>query len=567
MAYTHDTISICPECLQQIKATIYEDESDGNIYMKKTCPEHGEFKDIIASNSYYYLWRKGYHKFSRETVRVPETHFDDGPFSKNGGKQGLKGCPYDCGICENHKSATCICLIDITNRCNLRCPICFANAAVTGYVVEPTMEELRSIMEHFRDPDIQPLPPVALQISGGEPTVRNDLPEILEMAKELGFVHRMVTTNGLRFTNIDYLQEIIDAGMNAMYWQFDSATDPNVYIKTRGADLLEKKMKVIENCRELGFKDVVLVPTIARGINEHQVGPILKFATENQDVVSCIVYQPVSLCGRITQQEVLRLRYNATDLFTDINNYMQKIWNNNFGEKYYPIPTLTNFVKMITWVDNQPAFEMSSHEDCGFATIGIIETFKDPKKNKLHIIDEYFKVNRIVERADRIWNFLCDNDLVEDKPRLENIAQTPLGKLFGRVLDKVGHFALRKAVKYGFFASLLPDIKLDDPKNLAETILKFSRILLQPGWDSAANFLRQNSLLVSCMHFQDAYNMNTERVSRCLVHYGIYDREKKKVFRVPFCAFNTIHRPVFEKKNAELQEELAPVTITNEFTS
>ena len=103
MTYARETISICPECLQQINATIYENESDNNIYMKKFCPEHGDFKDIIASNSHYYKWRTDYHKFSRETVEKTETMFDNGPFSSNGGKQGLKGCPYDCGICENHK--------------------------------------------------------------------------------------------------------------------------------------------------------------------------------------------------------------------------------------------------------------------------------------------------------------------------------------------------------------------------------------------------------------------------------------------------------------------------------
>ncbi|MHA1785900.1 MAG: hypothetical protein ACTSVE_11970, partial [Candidatus Helarchaeota archaeon] len=346
-------------------------------------------------------------------------------------------------------------------------------------------------------------------------------------------------------------------------WQFDSATDPKVYLQTRGVDLMSKKMKIIENCRELGFKDVVLVPTIARGINEHQVGPILKFATENQDVVSCIVYQPVSLCGRITQQEVLKLRYNATDLFTDLNNYMQEIWGNNFGEKYYPIPTMTNFVKLICWFDDVEAFEMSSHEDCGFATIGIVETFKDPKKNKVHIIDEYFNVPGIIDNADRLWNFIKENKL--DKPGmiqdfLSKISPT-LGDSIGNVLSKAGHWLLRKTLKYGFIGSLLPKFKLNDPKNLIKTLAKFSKVLLQPGWDSAANFLRENSLLVSCMHFQDAYNMQTDRVSRCLVHYGYYDRELKKVFRVPFCAMNTIHRPEVEKRNSQRQEVLAEVSL------
>ncbi|MHA1298845.1 MAG: radical SAM protein [Candidatus Helarchaeota archaeon] len=561
MGYIKETISICPECKQQINATIYEDEKDNNIYMKKTCPSHGDFKDIIASNKYYYLWRREYAHISRETPEDREVNFDNGPFSKNGGKEGLKGCPYDCGLCENHKSATTICLIDITNRCNLRCPICFANAEVTGYVVEPTIEELRAIMEHFRA--TKPMPPVALQISGGEPTVRNDLPEILQMSKELGFAHRMVTTNGLRFTNKDYLQEIIDAGMNAMYWQFDGL-ERETWIKTRGVDLLDKKLKVIENCRELGFKDVVLVPTIARGINDHEVGNIMDFAIQNNDVVSCIVFQPVSLCGRITQQEVLRMRYNSTDLFEDINKHSsQNMDANTFGERFYPIPTLSHFVKLVTWFDGVEPFEMTSHEDCGFATIGIVERHKDPKKNKLRAIDDYFNVTAMVKIADKIWDFIKENNIEEKQPFFSKILgkiSPTIGKAIGDVMDTAGHFIIRKTLKYSFLANAMMNIELKDPKNLIDTVLKFSRIVLQPGWDSAASFLNTNALLVSCMHFQDAFNMNIERTSRCLVHYGIYDRERKHVYRIPFCTMNTLHRPVIEQKNAALQEQVVKVS-------
>ncbi|MFX1450467.1 MAG: radical SAM protein [Promethearchaeota archaeon] len=567
MAYIKETSSICPECLQQISATIYEDEKDNNIYMKKTCPEHGDFKDIIAGSTYYYLWRRGYHHDSLETPLDRETGFNNGPFSQYGGKQGLKGCPYDCGLCENHKSASCICLIDITNRCNLKCPICFANAAVTGYVVEPTLEEIETIMAHFRE--TKPMPPVALQISGGEPTIRNDLPEIVQMSKDMGFQHRMVTTNGLRFTNIDYLQEIIDAGMNAMYWQFDGL-ERETWIKTRGVDLLDKKMKVVENCRELGYKDVVLVPTIARGVNDHEVGNIMDFAIQNNDVVSCVVFQPVSLCGRITQQEVLQMRYNTTDLFDDINKHSSPNMDANlFGRRFYPIPTLSHFVKLVTWFDDVEPFEMTSHEDCGFATIGIVERNKDPKKNKMRAIDDYFNINAAVADADRLWSFLKDTGLENKRPffsRLFGAISPTIGKAIGDAMDSAGHFLIRKAFKYGFLANTMRHLEFKDPKNLLDTLVKFSRIVLNPGWQSAASFLNTNALLVSCMHFQDAFNMNVERVSRCLVHYGVFMRDPNqpgggKVYRVPFCAMNTLHRPILEKRNAELQTQHAEVTL------
>ena len=557
-----ETISICPECKQQIEAKIVEEQD--TIFMRKTCPNHGEFEDILAKDTKFYLWRRGYHHDSKEIVEDPEVKFNTGPHSSQGGEFGLKGCPYDCGICENHKSATCICLIDVTNRCNLKCPICFANANVTGYVVEPTMEELEQIMGHFRD--TKPMPPTAIQLSGGEPTVRDDLPEIIRMSKKLGFKHRMVTTNGLKFTDIDYLKEIIDAGMNATYMQFDSVTDANVYKQTRGADLLTKKMKIVENMRAVGYRDLALVPTIARGVNDQQVGPILDFAVQNQDVISCIIYQPISLCGRITKEEIKQLRYNASDLFADIDKHT----NNTFNGMFYPIPTLSHFVKLVTWFDGVEGFEMTSHEDCGFATIGVVEVdLKDRMNNKLHSIDEYVDVNKFVKAADIVWEFLKKNNL-EGKPELFSklFGVTSTGKKLGSVLDGIGHFLLRKGLKYGLLANTARYIKfselIKDPTkagSFANTIRKLSSLITQPEWGQAANFLRDQALMVSCMHFQDAYNMDQERVSRCLVHYGYFDRESKKVFRVPFCTMNTIHRERIEQKNAQYEDQKVPVKV------
>ncbi len=559
MDILRETVSICPECKQQIKAKVFV-END-KVYMSKTCPEHGNFRDILAGQSSYYLWRRGYHQDSREAAELPEVKYNMGPQSEFGGKHGIKGCPYDCGICENHKSATCICLIDITNRCNLKCPICFANANVTGYVVEPTLDELQIIIDHFRA--TKPIPPGSCQLSGGEPTMRDDLPEIFEMAKKAGFTHRMLTTNGLKFVDIDYLETIIDAGMNACYMQWDSATDPEVYKHTRGLDLLDKKMKIVQNMRELGFQDLALVPTIARGINDHQVAPILDFAVKNEDVVDCVVYQPVSLCGRITTEELMRLRYNASDLQYAINSEYN---NGSFKGKLYPVPTLSNFVKLVSWCEGIEAFELAAHEDCGFATFCLTEVDpKNPNNNVLHAIEEYIDPHEYLGLANKIWDFIKNNKL-DEKPTFFSrlLGLTSIGKQVGTMLDGAAHTIFRKSVELGYFASALRYLNpsgLKDTNVLLHFLGKLAKIIFTPGEDAAANFLRNRGMLLSCMHFQDAYNMDVERVSRCLVHYGYYDRELKKVFRVPFCTMNTIHRERVKRKNAQYQKQKVPVEI------
>jgi uncharacterized radical SAM superfamily Fe-S cluster-containing enzyme len=126
------TTSICPECLQPIPAEIYVDPATNFVMMRKNCKEHGDFKDKISIDPEEYKWSQTFTDEIGSTINnstKPES-------VSSGIKEIKKGCPYDCGLCDNHKSAPNICLIDITNRCNLTCPICFANASAKGYVVE-----------------------------------------------------------------------------------------------------------------------------------------------------------------------------------------------------------------------------------------------------------------------------------------------------------------------------------------------------------------------------------------------------------------------------------------------
>ena len=174
------TQSLCPECLTQIPAEIYVDPETQWVMMRKNCKDHGEFKDKISINAKDYKWQKEFTKEMGSTVEISTQ-----PCSTSSGiKKAENGCPYDCGICENHKSAPCICLIDVTNRCNLTCPICFANASAKGYVVQPTFDQIVQIMTHFRS--MEPTPAVLLQFAGGEPTLRDDLPEIIRRGKKMG---------------------------------------------------------------------------------------------------------------------------------------------------------------------------------------------------------------------------------------------------------------------------------------------------------------------------------------------------------------------------------------------
>jgi uncharacterized radical SAM superfamily Fe-S cluster-containing enzyme len=548
------TTSICPECLQPIPAEIYVDPETDWVMMRKTCKDHGDFKDKLAIHSDEYKWQMNFTDEIGSTINnstKPE-------FVSSGIKEIKRGCPYDCGICENHQSAPNICLIDITNRCNLACPICFANASAKGYVVQPTFDQLVQIMKHFRS--MKPVAAVMLQISGGEPTVRDDLPDIIRKGKELGFTEVMVTTNGVRFgKSIEYLKKCKDAGMDAIYLQFDATDDPEVWKKIRGVNLWPLKKKVIENCRELGIYGLMLVPVLAKGVNDHQVGPIMDYARDNTDVVSGIIFQPVALCGRISFEELMDLRYTTTDLKDAINEH-----TNNAIEKFYPIATTSKMTRLLAWFDNMPEFGMTSHHDCGFATIMIIN-----EKNEWEPIEKYFDAEGLIRWSNKVYDMVQGREVPKPTGLLKGINLEEFGKIattIGNFIDDMTDLGYRQMMKAYYFAGAMRYVKHPEKILTSKTLQGFARLVMAPNLASAANFLHTRNLMVSSMHFQDAYNFDLERVRCCLVHYGVIDpSDNSKVLEVPFCAMNTLHREGIEKALA-IQGEQAekPETIQAE---
>jgi len=529
--------------MKPIASEIYRDPETNWAMLRKTCKEHGEFKDKMSIDADEYLWQQTYCDEVGST-----TNNSTKPESVCSGiKKTDKGCPYDCGICENHKSAPCICLLDVTNRCNLACPICFANASAKGYVVEPSFEDIVRIMEHFRS--MKPQPAVMLQFAGGEPSLREDLPEIISEGKRLGFIEVMISTNGIKMAkSVDLCREYKEAGLDAVYLQFDAVDAPEVWKKVRGVNLWKIKQKVIENCRIVNAEDgpghltVMLVPVIAKGVNDNQVGGILDFAKGNNDVVGGVVFQPVSLCGRINYEELMELRYTTSDLKVDINRHTK-----NAITKFYPLSLTAKLTKLFPWFDDVPAWAPVSHQDCGFATICVVND-----KDEWEPIEKYFEVEGFIRWTNKVWDMVCNKETPKPTSLLKGINLADFGIIaekIGKFVDDMSNLTYRQAMKAYYFAGALRYIK---PSALtSKTFRSFSKLVFSPNLSTAGNFFLTKNLLISAMHFQDAYNFDLERVSQCLVHYGVVDPDdNSKILEIPFCAMNTIHRQRLEEKMA-----------------
>ena len=470
------TRSICPECFKVIDATLYEEK--GQVLMKKECLKHGVFEDIYWSSFEEYARA---HKYSiiGEGVENPQT-------------KTVHGHPFDCGLCPNHKSSTSLAIIDVTNRCNLHCPICFANAAVMGYIYEPTKEQIRKMLQTLRE--VKPVPATALQFSGGEPTVREDLPELVGMAKTAGFDHVEVNSNGLKLAeSVDYCRSLLDAGASTIYLQFDGVK-PETYLATRGQDLLATKHRALENCRKAGLDSIVLVPTVVKGVNDDQLGAIIEFAAENFDVVRCVNIQPVSITGRIDYEKRKEMRITIPDCMKLIE---EQTGGQVKASDFYPVPSIVPISQAIGALKGRNYVEFTVHEHCGMATFLFVED------GKLVPITRYVDVDSFIKSMGKVREAAVKG--AKTRAQLQMLS------------------ASLRHVQFGLLKQLI------------------GSVFKEGSYDSLGKFMRR-ILMVGMMHFQDPYNLDLERLERCGIHYAVPDGRI-----IPFCAMNTIYRPQIER--------------------
>ena len=288
-ALIRKTRSVCPVCLKNLPAELISGEN-GEIIMDKTCPDHGSFRvPVWAGKMDFDAWTRGV------------SPLEDGAGA---------GCPENCGLCASHESGTCCILLEITNRCDLRCRYCFANGG--DHDTDPSLDDLKdSIRDIVRLCDT-PL----LQFSGGEPTLRDDLPELVRFAKEAGCSYTQVNTNGIRLAqDPGYAKALAEAGLDIVFLQFDGTTD-SIYEVLRGRPLLDTKLSAIRRCAALNM-GVTLVPTVVPGVNDSDLGGIVRLAASLAPGVRGVHFQPVSYFGRFPETSAQE-RYTLDRLMTDL---------------------------------------------------------------------------------------------------------------------------------------------------------------------------------------------------------------------------------------------------------
>ena len=466
------TLSTCPHCYALVTAVLYEKE--GKVYERKVCPEHGEFEELYFGD---YATYERFRKWQRDgkgtwTPNVPLTAL----------------CPYNCGLCPRHKSHTALLNIAVTNRCELRCWYCFFYAVKAGYVYEPSLNHIRFMLREARK--MLPYPAIAVQITGGEPLLRDDIVDIVRIAREEGYHHIQVNTEGIRLAfDPDIAIKLREAGTNVIYMSFDGVTP---YTNPKNHWEIPYALDDLRKAK-LG---AVLVPTVIKGYNLHEVGAIIRFGVKHADIVRGVNMQPVSIVGRVPKKERDKLRVTIPDVLLEIEKQTD---GQIRREDWYPVPTVVPISRFVEALRGRPQFELTTHFACGAATY----LFWDD--------GELIPITRFVD-VDGVMQLL--DSAAEEITSGRNKYIVTLS-----VLSKLGRYVDTSKAPKRF-------------RSKRKFLSYIFNILVKHDYSSLGEFHYQ-TLFLGMMHFQDPYNYDVSRVQRCDVHYVMPDGRI-----VPFCTFN-----------------------------
>ncbi len=469
------TLSVCPECTTLLFARIFERE--GKVWMRKVCPQHGEIEEVYWGD--YQLYKR-FSEWQYDGKGISTPHV---PIAAP--------CPFNCGLCARHKSHPALVNLVATNRCDLSCFYCFFYAEAAGYVYEPTLNHIRYMLRQARK--LRPYPAIALQITGGEPTLRDDLVEIIKIAKEEGFTHVQVNTTGITLAyNPKLAIELREAGTNVVYMSFDGVTP---FTNPKNHWEIPYTLEALRKAK----MPAVLVPTLINGYNTHEIWDMIRFGLKHIDIVRGVNFQPVSLVGRMPRKEREKQRITIPDAIIEIEKQSD---GQVSREDWYPVPTVAPISHFVEALTGEPKLELTTHFACGAATY--------------IFLDEDGSIIPITRFVD-VKGFM---EFLEEKA--EDLKE---GKSRARVLLEVG-WKLRKFID----TSKAPK-RLKKGRKLINSLYN---ILVKHDYSSLGKF-HYNTLFVGMMHFQDLYNHDAARVQRCDIHYVTPDGRL-----VPFCSFNVM---------------------------
>jgi 7,8-dihydro-6-hydroxymethylpterin dimethyltransferase len=466
------TQSLCPECLALVPAKIID--RGGRVYFRKTCPTHGVREDFVCSD------RKWYDQMEFALPAKSPAKF---------GVEPDQGCPFDCGLCTEHEQHTCVGVLEITSSCNLTCPMCYASSSPGGrhLSLADCQKQIDRLVEVEGRAEV-------CQLSGGEPTIHPQLPQIIEYALSREIDYVMINTNGIRFAKDPALVELVARHKERMeiYFQFDGLHD-DVYRTLRGEPLLETKLAALDALQAAGIH-VTLVATLQGGVNDEQMGPLVEFGLSRPNI-SGISFQPATYSGRHVLPEQLERRITYPDVIAGVARQTRGL----FAESdFLPLPC--------------------AHPNCHQIAIAYRQG------------NTAIPVTRFIDARGNLD--LLANGISFTRTKSRDLIMQYLGRQAccgggGCGEESPGS---QFAVQGSELPHLSPSLPLSVSPSTSPKDEFFSKILAQ-------ELGAENLFRITITSFLDAYNFDVRRLMKCCTHHVLPSGHV-----IPFCAYNVLYR-------------------------
>lgn len=507
LGFPRETDSLCPVCVPEIREKIVRGEvelgllltnrpgeikaklveENGRILIRKVCEKHGPFEDVLSTNPAF-------------TRRIEDLFFGrdfQSAADENLHGHGASAIKYGRGT---------VLTVDLTNRCNMMCTPCFTDANQVGYVHEPSLEEIKEVLD--RAVSFKPRRQIIILFSGGEPTLSPHFLEAVAYAKSVGFYRILAATNGIRFAQSEeFTRQARGAGLHGTYLQFDGIG--NEINQHRGVkNLFDVKVQAIENMAKVGMK-TTLVTTVVNTINKDQIGAIVDFALKNVDKVQTAVFQPVSFTGRdesIDDESRRAQRYTLSQMVEDLNTQLGGTLEPM--RDWYPLSTYSAFTSIMDILQGPDASwgwsACNCHPDCGVFTLLVINR----QTQEWIPLFKFFDYER----------FMRDVKIITDTARGKALTETQLA------LAVLRNFRADQAPP-GFPISQV--MSLFRPNSERSDSDRNDRMKTRSAGDE------WRVLCVEGMWFQDLWTYDFRRTEMCVIPYGTLEGE------ISFCAYNT----------------------------
>jgi uncharacterized radical SAM superfamily Fe-S cluster-containing enzyme len=504
LGWPRKTDSLCPICVREARAAVLGGavdlrafvaenpgeipaeivERDGRIVMQKECAKHGRFEDVMAIDPAFLARIE--RLFPGRDYTSPATPLRD---------HGASSVKYGRGS---------VLTIDLTNRCNMMCDPCFMDANQVGFVHELGWDEIKKILDDSLS--VKPRRQLSVQFSGGEPTLSPEFLRAIRYAREIGYFSVQCATNGIRFAQEpEFCKAAREAGLRLCYLQFDGVTnEANSHRKV--GNLFDVKLHAIQNLAAAGI-DVVLVVTVVNGVNDDQVGPVVRFAIDNADKVTVVSFQPVSFTGRdeeIDDERRHAQRYTLSHLAHGVKNQLgltepQRDW--------FPLSAmnpLSDVVDLLLGANAEfGALKCGCHPNCGIGTVLL--------------------VNKRTKAVAPVAEFLDLEALLRDAQAIADAGLARGPTLTALALSLLRNFRPERAPAGYSFTELFRQFT-------SQIGAQGDRIGDSEG-DAGA--FEWRFLFVAGMWFQDLFNYDFRRTEMCIIPYGT------QLGEISFCAYNT----------------------------